>query len=260
MPIEESIKIATAINNLRGPVRQHLLLSVRPTTTWREVHNIVQNFLASTWLPQEGTSRPSRMSTTSRRARAKVKEKERAKESPTTTATTTTITVTTTTVTTTTSTTTTKVKERRERTTTSSTTSSVTTTTDVEGLQQQQWQRKYNNNNHNKGKGKFGKGKRNFNNYVYNDVYCYFVAKGATMHLAAGTTPTEFSCQWTTSALRPRSTRSTCDSHSSRTSSCTQPTTTISTIYFINSVCFNTRSCSPRHHLGQLDQQWHLSC
>ena len=33
-PIEESIKIATAINNLRGAVRQHLLLSVRPTTTW----------------------------------------------------------------------------------------------------------------------------------------------------------------------------------------------------------------------------------
>ena len=53
-PIEESIKIATAINNLRGAVRQHLLLSVRPTTTWREVHNIAQNFLVSTWLLQEG--------------------------------------------------------------------------------------------------------------------------------------------------------------------------------------------------------------
>ena len=53
-PIEESIKIATAINNLRGPVRQHLLLSVRPTTTWREVHNIAQNFFVSTWLPSEG--------------------------------------------------------------------------------------------------------------------------------------------------------------------------------------------------------------
>ena len=38
-PIEESIKIATAINNLRGAVRQHLLLSVRPTTTWREVQH-----------------------------------------------------------------------------------------------------------------------------------------------------------------------------------------------------------------------------
>ena len=54
-PIEESIKIATVINNLRGAVHQHLLLSVRPTTTtWREVHNIAQNFLVSTWLPQEG--------------------------------------------------------------------------------------------------------------------------------------------------------------------------------------------------------------
>ena len=36
--VEESAKNATAINNLRGAVRQHLLLSIRPTT-WREVRD-----------------------------------------------------------------------------------------------------------------------------------------------------------------------------------------------------------------------------
>ena len=178
MPIEESIKIATAINNLRGAVRQHLLLSVRPTTTWREVHNIVQNFLVSTWVLQEGTSQPSRMSTTSRRAKVEAREKARAKESPTTT--------------TLLGTTTTKEKERRGRTTTSSTTSSTTTNN--------QTSKGYNNNNnsgkgkHNnrKGEGKSGKGKNNFNNYAHNDVYCYFCGRRGHYASSAGAAPTEF--------------------------------------------------------------------
>ena len=126
-PIEESIKIATAINNLRGPVRQHLLLSVRPTTTWREVHNIAQNFFVSTWLPSEGHISTIEDVNYIKKGKGKGKRKGKGKgKQPTTTTTTR---LTTTTTTTTTSTTTTKEKERRGRTTTSSTTSSTTTTT-----------------------------------------------------------------------------------------------------------------------------------
>ena len=49
--MEENIKIATAINNLRGAMRQHLSPSFRPTTAWREASNIIQNFLVSRWIP-----------------------------------------------------------------------------------------------------------------------------------------------------------------------------------------------------------------
>ena len=52
-PIEENIKIATAITSSQGAVPQHLLLFVRPTTTWREAHSIIQNFVVSTWVPQD---------------------------------------------------------------------------------------------------------------------------------------------------------------------------------------------------------------
>ena len=202
------------------------------------------------------------MSTTSGRAKVKAREKERAKESPTTTTITTTPTITTSTTTittTTTSTTTTKVKERRGRTTTSSTTSSHS--------YNNQTSKGYNNNrgkgkcNNNKGKCKFRQGQEQLQQLRPQRRLLPLLWQTRPLCIKLLEQPQQStSCQWTTSALRPRTTRSTYHSCSSRTSSCTQPTATISTIYLLSSICFNTRSCSPRHHLGQLHHQWHLSC
>ena len=42
--VEDNIKIAILVNNLKGPVpRQNLLLNVAPTTTWKKVQTAVHN-------------------------------------------------------------------------------------------------------------------------------------------------------------------------------------------------------------------------
>ena len=33
-PLDDNLKIATLVNGLRGNLQQHLLLSVKPTSTW----------------------------------------------------------------------------------------------------------------------------------------------------------------------------------------------------------------------------------
>ena len=142
-PIEESIKIATAINNLRGAARQHWLLSIRPTTTWREVHNITQNLLVSTWVPQDAHISTIEEVNYIKKGKGKRKKEGKGKGKPTTTTVAALLGKTT------------KVKEKRGRTTASSTTSNTTTparcrrttTTAPRGK-----------NNSSKGKGKSGKG------------------------------------------------------------------------------------------------------
>ena len=172
-PIEESIKIATAINNLRGAVRQHLLLSVRPTTTWREVHNIAQNFLVSTWLPQEGHISTIEDVNYIKKGKGKGKRKGKGKGKP-------------------------NNNHNNNNHNHNSSYNNHQHNNKGKGKkgknnsQQHYQQFGYNNqtskgynpnsgkgkhNNSNKGKGKFGKGKNNFNNYVLNDVYCYFCGK-----------------------------------------------------------------------------------
>ena len=47
--IDYALKVSTAINNLRGPIQQHLLLQVRPHHTWPEVRQMVGNFFANSY-------------------------------------------------------------------------------------------------------------------------------------------------------------------------------------------------------------------
>ena len=178
-PIEESIMIATAINNLRGPVRQHLLLSVRPTTTWREVHNIAQNFFVSTWLPSEGHISTIEDVNYIKKGEGKGKRKGKGKGKPNNNNT--------------------NNNNNNNQTHNNNHNNNYQHNNNKgkgkkgkNNNQQHHQQYNYNNqtskgynygsgkgkyNNNNKGKGKFGKGKNNFNNYVLNDVYCYFCGK-----------------------------------------------------------------------------------
>ena len=43
------------MNGLRGNLQQHLLLSVRPTSTWQNVREIVENYYSSTFVPNPTT-------------------------------------------------------------------------------------------------------------------------------------------------------------------------------------------------------------
>ena len=49
-PIDDNLKIATLVN-----LQQHLLLSVRPTSTWQNVREIVENYYSSTFVPNPTT-------------------------------------------------------------------------------------------------------------------------------------------------------------------------------------------------------------
>ena len=48
-PLDDNLKIATFVNVLRGNLQQHLLRSVKPTSTWRNVREIVENYYISTF-------------------------------------------------------------------------------------------------------------------------------------------------------------------------------------------------------------------
>ena len=50
-PLDDNLKIATLVNGLRGNLQQHLLLSVKPTSTWQNVREIVENYYSSTLFP-----------------------------------------------------------------------------------------------------------------------------------------------------------------------------------------------------------------
>ena len=43
-PLDDNLKIATMVNGLRGNLQQHLLLSVKATSTWHNVREIVENY------------------------------------------------------------------------------------------------------------------------------------------------------------------------------------------------------------------------
>ena len=43
------------VNGLRGSLQQHLLLSVKPTSTWQNVREIVENYYSSTFVPNPTT-------------------------------------------------------------------------------------------------------------------------------------------------------------------------------------------------------------
>ena len=47
--IDDTLKVSTAISNLRGPIQQHLLLQVRPHHTWLEVRQMIDNFFADSY-------------------------------------------------------------------------------------------------------------------------------------------------------------------------------------------------------------------
>ena len=50
--IDDTLKVSTVIDNLRGPTQQHLLLQVRPHHTWAEVRQMVDNFFANSYTQQ----------------------------------------------------------------------------------------------------------------------------------------------------------------------------------------------------------------
>ena len=50
-PLDDNLKIATLVNGLGGNLQQHLLLSVKPTSTWQNVREIVENYYSSTFVP-----------------------------------------------------------------------------------------------------------------------------------------------------------------------------------------------------------------
>ena len=54
-PLDDNLKIATLVNGLRGNLQQHLLLSVKPTSTWPNVREIVDNYYSSTFVPNPTT-------------------------------------------------------------------------------------------------------------------------------------------------------------------------------------------------------------
>ena len=54
-PLDDNLKIATLVNGLRGNLQQHLLLSVKPTSTWQNVREIVENYYSSTFVPNPTT-------------------------------------------------------------------------------------------------------------------------------------------------------------------------------------------------------------
>ena len=54
-PLDDNLKIATLVNGLRGNLQQHLLLSVKPTCTWQNVREIVENYYTSTFVPNPTT-------------------------------------------------------------------------------------------------------------------------------------------------------------------------------------------------------------
>ena len=52
--IDDALKVNTAINNLHGPIQQHLLLQVRPHHTWQEVRQMIDNFFANNYMHLPG--------------------------------------------------------------------------------------------------------------------------------------------------------------------------------------------------------------
>ena len=50
-PLDDNLKKGTLVNGLRGNLQQHLLLSVKPTSTWQNVREIVENYYSSTFVP-----------------------------------------------------------------------------------------------------------------------------------------------------------------------------------------------------------------
>ena len=52
--IDDTLKVSAAINNLRGPLQQHLLLQVRPHHTWPEVRQMIGNFFANSYMHLPG--------------------------------------------------------------------------------------------------------------------------------------------------------------------------------------------------------------
>ena len=54
-PLDDNLKIGTLVNGLRGNLQQHLLVSVKPTSTWQNVREIVENYYSSTFVPNPTT-------------------------------------------------------------------------------------------------------------------------------------------------------------------------------------------------------------
>ena len=52
--IDDALKVSTAINNLRGPMQQHLLLQVRPHHTWQEARQMINNLFANSYMRLPG--------------------------------------------------------------------------------------------------------------------------------------------------------------------------------------------------------------
>ena len=53
--IDDALKVSTVIsNNFCAPIRQHLPLQVRPHHTWPEVHQMVDNLFANSYMRLPG--------------------------------------------------------------------------------------------------------------------------------------------------------------------------------------------------------------
>ena len=48
--IDDTLEVITSINNLRGPLQQHLLLQVRQHHTWPEVRQTINSFFANSYM------------------------------------------------------------------------------------------------------------------------------------------------------------------------------------------------------------------
>ena len=54
-PLDDNLKIATLVDGLQGNLQQHLLLSSKPTSTWQNVREIVENYYSATFVPNPPT-------------------------------------------------------------------------------------------------------------------------------------------------------------------------------------------------------------
>ena len=147
--IDDALKVSTGINNLRGPIQQHLLLQVRPHHTWAEVRQMIDNFFANSYMHLPGQTignidQDVNIIKNNKKWNGK-KGKGKAREAKERATTTTTTTTTATTPTTTNNNNNRKKENQKEKVPSGATTTTPARARSVKGDK---------NNNNNKGKGK----------------------------------------------------------------------------------------------------------
>ena len=77
--IDDALKVSTAINNLRGPMQQHLLLQARPHHTWKEARQMIDNFFANSYMHLPGQTIGGHRPGHQHRAEARQRQAQRIK-------------------------------------------------------------------------------------------------------------------------------------------------------------------------------------